>query len=127
MSTGVSENALRQLFKSVDSDSSGFIDEKELAAVVDLDPVDLKTIFKELDTNCDGKISIDEFINNYKQFQKLAAELDRTDSSLSDNSNGRNHISEDSIKELLKKRRAKSRNPQKGKANLRRRAEEIIG
>ena len=68
------ELIIREIFESVDLDSSGFIDEHELAAVVDLNPDDLKEIFQQLDTNKDGKISVEEFVENYKYFQKVADE-----------------------------------------------------
>ena len=68
------ENALviRELLGAVDLDSSGFIDEVELAAVVDLSSFELKQIFAKLDTDKDGKISISDFMENYKLFQSYA-------------------------------------------------------
>lgn len=66
------EALIRELFDTVDLDSSGYIDQQELAAVVDLNPDDLKEIFNQLDSDKDGKISIEEFIENYKQFQNIA-------------------------------------------------------
>lgn len=70
------EELIRELFEAVDLDASGYIDEDELAAVVDVNPEDLKEIFKQLDSDQDGRISIEEFMENYKHFQKLAADVD---------------------------------------------------
>ena len=63
---------LRELIEAVDLDTSIFINEQELAAVCDLDPKDLKEIFQQLDLDKDGKISVEEFILNYKKFQTVA-------------------------------------------------------
>lgn len=74
MSSGnVNKTFLRELFDSVDLDSSGYIDETELAAVVDLSKEDLQHFFQSLDKDNDGKISIEDFIENYKQFQNIAS------------------------------------------------------
>jgi calmodulin len=57
-------------FKKVDTDGSGYIDQKELRALMDeasqgnfppVDDKDLAEIYSSLDTNHDGKISVDEF------------------------------------------------------------------
>uniref|UniRef100_T2MAA7 Ras and EF-hand domain-containing protein n=1 Tax=Hydra vulgaris TaxID=6087 RepID=T2MAA7_HYDVU len=71
--SNVDENALmkRELLDA-ELDSSGFIDEVELAAVVDLKPYELKQIFARLDTDKDGKISITDFMENYTLFQSYA-------------------------------------------------------
>ena len=74
MSSGnVNKTFLRELFDSVDLDSSGYIDETELAAVVDLSKEDLQHFFQSLDKDNDGKISIEDFIENYKKFQNIAS------------------------------------------------------
>ena len=74
MSSGnVNKTFLRELFDSVDLDSSGYIDETELAAVVDLSKEDLQLFFQSLDKDNDGKISIEDFIENYKKFQNIAS------------------------------------------------------
>ena len=58
-------------------DASGYIDRNELAAVVDLDPEDLKEIFAQLDKDDDGKISIEDFTENFNKFKDLALLLDK--------------------------------------------------
>ena len=88
MSSGdASKTFLRELFDSVDLDSSGYIDETELAAVVDLSKEDLQHFFQRLDKDNDGKISIEDFIENYKQFQNIASSNILNNDS---NSNGSN-------------------------------------
>ena len=67
---------IREFFDNVDLDCSGYIDETELAAVVDLPADEIKVIFKKLDSDGDGKISIDEFTENYKHFQNYAEQFD---------------------------------------------------
>ena len=66
------DSILRGLFEAVDLDTSVFINEHELAAVCDLDPNDLKEIFEQIDINRDGKISVEDFVGNYKKFQVAA-------------------------------------------------------
>lgn len=59
------QNTASLIFKDIDTDKSGFIDEKELRDVaVRLGQKDMDTmmVFKEMDTDNDGKISKDEFI-----------------------------------------------------------------
>lgn len=68
------EHILRELIEAVDLDTSVFINENELAAVCDLDKNDLKEIFQQLDIDRDGKISVEDFILNYKKFQLVAKE-----------------------------------------------------
>ena len=86
---------LRELIEAVDLDTSIFINEHELAAVCDLDPKDLKEIFDQLDLDKDGKISVEEFILNYKKFQSVAKvndskkQLDKSHSVVQSNGNGR--------------------------------------
>lgn len=68
------DNALKAIaeaaFKKVDTDNSGFIDRNELKALMDeasqgnfpsVTEAELDEIYKGLDTNNDGKISVDEF------------------------------------------------------------------
>ena len=73
----------KAVFEQVDSDKSGFIDEKELAATMKMLAGDLgipepsedevKEAYKALDTNCDGKISLDEFSVLTKQLLQAIA------------------------------------------------------
>lgn len=65
----------RDLFGTVDLNGSGYIDKEELAAVCDLDPEDLGEIFKQLDADRDGRISIEEFSENFKKFKSVVSGL----------------------------------------------------
>ena len=70
-------------FDAVDIDRSGFIDEPELKTVmcsvagdIGMDQPsdsDVKEVLRELDTNQDGKISLDEFKVLIKQVLELMA------------------------------------------------------
>lgn len=56
-----------KIFKEIDTDSSGFIDEQELRDVTvrlgqDFDEKKLKAIFRDMDANKDGKIQLHEFM-----------------------------------------------------------------
>ena len=63
--------AIRDFFlDAANIDASGFIDEAELAAVVDLSADEIRQIFDTLDHDGDGKISIEQFTEYYKQFQQ---------------------------------------------------------
>ena len=60
-------NEINQLFSACDLDGSGFIDEHELTSIcAELSPEQVSNIFRELDTDGDGKISISEFTNGMK-------------------------------------------------------------
>ena len=63
------------LFGAVDLDGSGYIDRNELAAVCDLDAEDLAEVFDKLDADHDGRISIEEFSENFKKFKKVVSGL----------------------------------------------------
>jgi len=65
----------RDLFGTVDLNGSGYIDKEELAAVCDLDPDDLGEIFNQLDADRDGRISIEEFSENFKKFKNVVSGL----------------------------------------------------
>lgn len=80
---------MRKVFTSFDKDQSGFIDLNELKEVSkelgrELDPAELEECIKDLDTNKDGKVSLDEFRiwwlsgrQNFSQWMKrlLAVQL----------------------------------------------------
>ena len=63
------------LFGAVDLDGSGYIDRNELAAVCDLDAEDLAEVFDKLDADHDGRISIEEFSENFKKFKNVVSGL----------------------------------------------------
>lgn len=65
----------RDLFGTVDLDGSGYIDREELAAVCDLDYDDLGEVFNQLDADRDGRISIEEFSENFKKFKNVVSGL----------------------------------------------------
>lgn len=65
----------RDLFGTVDLNGSGYIDREELAAVCDLDPADLGEVFNQLDADQDGRISIEEFSDNFKKFKNVVSGL----------------------------------------------------
>lgn len=63
------------LFGAVDLDGSGYIDRNELAAVCDLEAEDLAEVFDKLDADRDGRISIEEFSENFKKFKNVVSGL----------------------------------------------------
>nr|XP_058949591.1 ras and EF-hand domain-containing protein-like isoform X3 [Pocillopora verrucosa] len=67
----------RDLFGAVDLDGSGYIDREELAAVCDLDAHDLAEVFDRLDADKDGRISIEEFSENFKKFKSVVTGVKR--------------------------------------------------
>lgn len=65
---GEGEQKLQQLFWACDLDGSGYIDQSELATVcTDLSTDELNNVFEELDTDGDGRISVDEFAHGFKE------------------------------------------------------------
>lgn len=72
----ISRDNLRAAFNSVDNDGSGSIELSELSTLcgkVDLPNVDhaaVQDLFKEMDTNHDGKISFEEFVAWYRLGRK---------------------------------------------------------
>ncbi|XP_048580908.1 myosin-6 isoform X3 [Nematostella vectensis] len=63
----------RDLFGTCDLDGSGYIDKQELAAVCDLDAEDLGEVFNQLDADRDGRISIEEFSENFMKFKNVVS------------------------------------------------------
>ncbi|EDO40855.1 predicted protein [Nematostella vectensis] len=63
----------RDLFGTCDLDGSGYIDKQELAAVCDLDAEDLGEVFNKLDADRDGRISIEEFSENFMKFKNVVS------------------------------------------------------
>ncbi|XP_078366530.1 uncharacterized protein LOC144650680 isoform X3 [Oculina patagonica] len=78
----------RDLFGAVDLDGSGYIDREELAAVCDLDAHDLAEVFDRLDADRDGRISIEEFSENFKKFKSVVTGVKRKKSEQSLNGDG---------------------------------------
>jgi len=77
------EKCLKEAFNSVDTDHSGFVEEKEVTAVLTAyykskgkpcDPAkmdkDVKSFLADVDKNNDNKISLDEFVKYFMQFFK---------------------------------------------------------
>lgn len=66
------EQELRNIFRKFDSDNSGFIEAKEIRAVLksmgqNLAEADVNDAVKALDRNRDGKISFDEFAKFFRK------------------------------------------------------------
>lgn len=59
---------LCDFFGVVDLDGSGYIDREELVVVCDLDVCDLVEVFDKFDVDKDGRISIEEFLENFRKF-----------------------------------------------------------
>lgn len=76
----------RDLFGAVDLDGSGYIDREELAAVCDLDAHDLAEVFDKLDADKDGRISIEEFSENFRKFKSAVSGVKRKKSEQSTSS-----------------------------------------
>ena len=83
MMTSLENVKPRDLFGAVDLDGSGYIDRDELAAVCDLDAQDLAEVFDRLDADKDGRISIEEFSENFKKFKSVVSGVKRKKPELS--------------------------------------------
>jgi len=63
----LSSGGISQLFAACDLDGSGFIEQDELRAVCDeLSSEELADVFKQLDNDEDGKISLEEFADGFQ-------------------------------------------------------------
>ena len=66
------------LFRVCDLDGSGYIDETELASICpELSPAEVKDVFRQLDKDGDGKISVDEFTRGFKEINDTIKEKER--------------------------------------------------
>ena len=66
--------ALGQLFRAVDTDNSGTIDERELSAICpDLTEDEVHYVFGELDVDGDGEISLEEFSKGFQDIRSALA------------------------------------------------------
>ena len=71
-------NSVGSLFRACDLDGSGFIDETELASICpELSNAEVKDVFKQLDKDGDGKISVDEFSRGFKEINDTIKEKER--------------------------------------------------
>ncbi len=83
---GSIEEKLGWAFSIYDIDGDGFISEMEMKAIINsiqkMDRADQQSasrvlrIFKEMDTNADGKLSLDEFVAGAKRDQILVKIMD---------------------------------------------------
>ncbi|XP_052821855.1 ras and EF-hand domain-containing protein homolog [Octopus bimaculoides] len=72
------EQNLQQLFWACDLDGSGYIDQSELATVcTDMSTDELNNVFEELDTDGDGRISVDEFAHGFKEISSSLLQKSR--------------------------------------------------
>ena len=72
MSADKSEVRLEELFKACDFDGSGFIDKSELRQLcADLELTDFDDVFKELDQDADGRISMADFRSGFRSVSSL--------------------------------------------------------
>jgi hypothetical protein len=65
------ELQLEQLFRACDKRGAGHIgpsEFRELCCSFDIDPVDSDTIFADLDHDCDGQVSLEDFRWGFRDF-----------------------------------------------------------
>ncbi|XP_074660669.1 ras and EF-hand domain-containing protein homolog isoform X3 [Tubulanus polymorphus] len=75
---GKEEKYIAQLFSACDLDSSGFIDQAELASIcTELSSDELTDVFSELDQDGDGRISVNEFAEGFKSISQTLLNISR--------------------------------------------------
>ena len=63
----LTSGGITQLFAACDLNRSGFIEEEELRAICnELTSEELADVFRQLDSDADGKISLDEFADGFQ-------------------------------------------------------------
>lgn len=72
------DDCVDQLFNACDLDGSGYIDQQELSAIcTDLTNGELTDVFKELDRDGDGRISVEEFAKGFKEISGALLSISR--------------------------------------------------
>lgn len=85
----ITEERLAEAFDRMDSDDSGFISKENLMELMGIDYSEEKfeSMMKDIDTDCDGKISFEEFMNHFRKDQNIyAKELRPVDEKISEHS-----------------------------------------
>lgn len=85
----ITEERLAEAFDRMDSDDSGFISKENLMELMGVDYSEEKfeSIMKDIDTDCDGKISFEEFMDHFRKDQyDYVKELRPLDEGISEHS-----------------------------------------